>query len=194
MTRRKFRLNFIIGVSGMILIISIAYLIIDNCVKIDNSAKSELFKTVKELMIPIFAAYIAYRYQQRSSFLEELREYWRNAVKAISCAIQYTHQTAPSQKEYGETLALISQSIDELRALFKNIDEEKDETGLFPFEKVKNIFNAISNLGHGANFNVANASLTRKQIINDWQQLRRVFLKEFDRTEPTHFDTSFIKK
>jgi hypothetical protein len=186
MTRRKFRISFILV--GLIYLLAIAggwYFYICN----EQTHYYEVYKELTTLIMAIPAAYLAYCYQQRSSFLAELRQSWRSLVKSVAMAIQYTHLQSPTQKEYGETLSQISQSMDEIRCLYKNIDEEENERGLLPFEKIKTIFKTISDLKCGNNFNFQEAREARSKIVSDWKDLRKVFLKEFDRTEPTYYHT-----
>jgi len=163
----------------------------------DNSDKKvdyyQIFKDIMPLIIAIPAAYLGFCFQRRSSFLQALRQVWSNLIISVNSAIQYTHQTQTTDKQFGDTLVTISKSIDEVRGVYKNLKETNKDIGLYPFECLKEIHKIISDLGYG-NLDVIKAIEARKHIRHNWGNLRRSFLSEFDRSEPTVFDSPYVDK
>jgi len=108
-------------------------------------------------------------------------------------AIQYTHLTAPDRKEYSEVLLKLSIAIDEVRALFRNLNETAEGGGLYPFEPLKATYQVISVLGFGANFDAVRAESARRGVEDLWKRLQPVFLHEFDREDPSRFASPFLE-
>jgi len=161
-----------------------------------SEKKTDYYQIIKDIMpliIAIPAAYLGFCFQRRSSFLQALRQVWNNLIASINSAIQYTHQTQTTDKQFGETLVTISKSIDEVRGVYKNLKETKDDIGLYPFECLKEIHKIVSRLGYGT-LDASKTTEARKHIKHNWGNLRRSFLSEFDRSEPTVFDSPYIEK
>lgn len=143
------------------------------------------------LIIAIPAAYLGFCFQRRLSFLQALRLLWANLITSVNAAIQYTHLTNTTDKQFGETLVMLSKSIDEVRGVYKNLKERHNDIGLYPFECLKRIHKFVAELGYG-NIDPIKAEETRRHIIHCWKDLRKSFLFEFDRSEPTAFNSPYI--
>ena len=170
-------------VSGLVI-----YYFIDNT---DKHIHYQIFKDLIPLIIAIPAAYLGFCFQRRSSFLQALRILWSNLINAVNSGIQYTHQKETTDRQFGETLVLLSKVIDEFRGVYKNINESHGEIGIFPFECLKEIHKTVSRLGYGT-LDAGKATEARKHIRQNWGNLRRSFLTEFDRSKPTVFDTPYV--
>ena len=190
MTRKQLQRTIfaVIGLYATALIAGLAIYYADDKVK---KIHYEVFKDLMPFTIAIPAAYLGFCFQRRSSFLEALRQLWTNLIISVNSAIQYTHLSEPTDKQFGETLVLVSKSIDEVRGVYKNLRETKDYIGLFPFEDLHEIHKLISKLGYGK-LDAAKASETRQHITHCWKDLRKSFLSEFDRSEPTVFHSPYI--
>jgi hypothetical protein len=193
MTRKQLRrtLFAVISFYACTLIASVIIYYSDHSEK-----KSDYYQIIKDLMpliITIPAAYLGFCFQRRSSFLQALRQVWSNLVLAVNSAIQYTHQTDATVKVFGDTLVIISKSIDEVRGVYKNLNETKDDIGLYPFECLKEIHKIVSLLGYGS-LDVKKTTEARKHIRHNWGDLRKSFLSEFDRSEPTIFNSPYFEK
>jgi hypothetical protein len=149
------------------------------------------FKDLVPLAVAIPAAWLAYCFQRRSSYMQQLRVLWSKLTLAVQDAIQYTHLTNPSQDQFAAVMKSLNIAIDEVRALFSNLDESRDAPGLFPFKSVKDIRTAIRELGFGSEIQRDRASATRELIGAKWEKTRSAMLQEFDRSAPTFPDTSF---
>jgi hypothetical protein len=84
--------------------------------------------------------------------------------------------------------------IDEVRCVFKNVAAKKNEIGLYPFEALKEIHNAIRDLGFGGAATQKRADETREFVNERWKSLRGQFLNEFERNEPDHPESKYSTK
>lgn len=190
MTRKQLQ-RTIFAVIGLYAIALITGLIIYYADCTDKKIHYQIFKDLMPLTIAIPAAYLGFCFQRRSSFLQALRLLWTNLIISVNSAIQYTHLTDPTDKQFGETLVLLSKSIDKVRGVYKNLKETKDDIGLYPFESLKEIHDLVSKLGYGK-LDTAKATDTRRHIRHCWKDLRKSFLSEFDRSEPTAFHSPYV--
>ena len=190
MTRKQLQKTIfaVIGLYTMALVVGLVIYYSD-CT--DKKIHYQIFKDLIPLTIAIPAAYLGFCFQRRSSFLQALRQLWTNLITSVNSAIQYTHLIDPSDKQFGETLVLLSKSIDEVRGVYKNLKETKDDIGLYPFECLKEIHDLVSKLGYGK-IDKAEATKTRRHIRHCWKDLRKSFLSEFDRSEPTAFHSPYV--
>src|SRR5262245_38460041 len=62
------------------------------------------FKDLVPLAVAIPAAWLAYCFQRRSSYMQQLRILWSKLTLAIHDAIQYTHLTHPTQDQYAAVM------------------------------------------------------------------------------------------
>jgi hypothetical protein len=189
MTRKQLQKTIftIIGLYVFALITGLVIFYIDNS---DKKIHYQIFKDLIPLIIAIPAAYLGFCFQRRSSFLQTNRLLWTHLISSVNSAIHYTQLKDPTEIQFGETLLLLSKSIDEVRGVYKNLEETKNKIGLYPFECLKEIHDLVSELGFGK-LEEDNAMKTRKQITVRWKRLRRSFLSEFDRSEPTVFDSPY---
>src|ERR1700726_3178233 len=67
-----------------------------------------LFKDSVPMLIAIPAGYLAYSFQRRASYLQDLRDLWKTIIPAVKRAIQYTYLDAPDRKEFGEVMRDLS--------------------------------------------------------------------------------------
>lgn len=157
----------------------------------DKKVNYQIFKDLIPLIIAIPAAYLGFSFQRRSSFLQSLRLLWTNIIGSVNAAIQYTNFTETTDKQYAETLLQLSRCIDEVRGVYKNIGEKKGKTGYYPFECLKEIHQLVTGLGSGK-LDAAKSEEARSRIQHCWKDLKASFLSEFDRSEPTVFNSPFV--
>lgn len=162
----------------------------------DTARFHSVYTLLKDFQGPLAAppaAWLAWCFQRRNSYLQQLRALWSATVAAVQGAIQYTYASDPTQVEYGVVLKELSTVNDEYRGSFKYLREEPDGTGYYPFESLKRIHAAVSALEYGGSFKKNQCQATRKAIVDHWQQAQRPFLKELDRARPTYFDTPYVR-
>ncbi len=151
----------------------------------------DLYKDLVPLATALPAAVLAGVYQRRSSFLQQLRSTWRDLVVAVQEAIQFTHIAQPTTEQFSDLMKKLSVVTDDFRSLFRNLDERTDSIGLYPFESLKELQASVSSYYIAADFSTQQQQTVRRKVIQLWKQVRTPIVEEFDRLEPTHFDTPF---
>lgn len=186
MTKRKLiRIIIVYTVSySLILALGLCLYVWD---KSGNKVYYSLFKDLFPVIITIPLAYLGFCFQRRSNFMIALRTLWGNLIHSVNIAISYTYNQNNSQENYLEALFELSKSIDEVRSVYKNLDEDEKQIGHYPFESLKTIYKIIESLGYGE-MEGKQMEIERQKIRSNWKQIRQTFLTEFDRSEPTVFD------
>ena len=166
-----------------------------------------VYDTLKDsipLIIAIPAAYLAYGFQRRSSFVSYLRVLWKDVVEAVQTAVQYTYSGSividseygkpiPSQEEFGIVLNRLSVVIDQMRGAYANLHEHLDG-GFYPFESLKQIYDEIVQVGYGSAFSQERATKARAIVLDKWRNTRAIMTAEFEREEPTEYDVPYVGK
>ncbi|MEX6689702.1 hypothetical protein QTN47_19510 [Danxiaibacter flavus] len=190
MTRKQLK-RTIIAVITLYAIALFGGLIIYFRDETEKKINYQVFKDLIPLIIAIPAAYLGFCFQRRSSFLQSLRLLWTNIIGSVNAAIQYTNFTETTDKQYCEILLQLSRCIDEVRGVYKNLGEKKNEIGYYPFECLKEIHKLVSELGYGK-LDATKSKDARERIKHCWKDLKVSFLSEFDRSEPTVFNSPFV--
>jgi hypothetical protein len=133
-----------------------------------------LYKDLVPLIVAIPAAWLAYCFQRRASYLQQLRAAWEEAVGAIRGAILYTHKARPSAEDRGAVLADLGAAIDQLRGLFRGAKAS-------PFASMEAIRAEIEALGTVEEVTAARAEAARSAIQEFWEVASGRLLLEFDR-------------
>lgn len=159
----------------------------------EESIYYNTFRDLVPLIIAIPAAWLAYSYQRRQSYLKDVRDLYSQMVDATQDAIQYTYLEKPNQADFGKVLKSLSSLIEEIRSVFLNIGESEERAGLYPFEGIKKIHKAISNLGFGEKLNLDDRKRTRDTIVKEWKVVRRCFLFECARGTAVNPHSPYLK-
>lgn len=185
MTRRAFQfwVAAIAGLYALFIITGIA---------LYGGEHYSLFKDLMPLATVLPAAMLAGIYQRRSSFLQQLRGTWISLVDAVQDTLQFTHLTQPEPPDFAKLMKKLSVVTDDFRSLYRNLREGKGSRGFYPFESLKQIQYTISKYYLAKDYSWATQCDTRKVVIDLWQQVRNPVLEEFDRLEPTYFDSPFV--
>ncbi len=132
------------------------------------------FKDLIPLVIAIPLAILAASWQRRTSYLQALRDLWKQLVPAAHDAIEF----ARNGQRYEQVEKELSEAIEMVRGVFER------PRGLFPFENLHSMYRLVTWL----NGNPTAAPYTRPQIeqaiTNLWKEMREEMLKEFDRGAP----------
>lgn len=158
------------------------------------SQKYGLYKDLMPLVIAIPAAYLAFAFQRRNSYLQALRSVWSKLADAIASAITYTNIDAPTEQRYVEVLTKLGAAIEEIRGVFRNIRSLGWAKGLYPFEPIKQIYLEFRELGFGADATPARRGEVRARIDDMWKQSRLRLLAEFDRGKPARHYTEHLAR
>ena len=188
MTRRQLR-RAIIEVIGMFILAASLGLLLG----VSASPYYNAFRDIIPFVFGIPAAYLGYCFQQRQSYMESLRILWTRLVRAVQESIRYTYDPTPTQGEHAHVLMELAIAVDEVRGVYKNIGERADQVGLYPYEPIKEIYNAVEELGHGE-LTSEQRETARKRIKGHWRSIRANFLDEFDRAEPSKIVSRYIEK
>lgn len=193
MTRKRLRnwVIFTVIVYVLVIIIGVILRIVF------DKPQSLVYQTYKDfilLVIAIPAAWLGACFQRRSSYLRKLRDLWTDLNEVIQESVHYTHLSNPSKEEYGRLLTELSIVIDGYRSVYKNLEEGEEERGYYPLESIKTIYGEVSDLGFGNQFEDENTEKVRQRIIGLWKSVQKPILNEFDRVEPTYFDSPYVDK
>ena len=71
-------------------------------------------------------AYITNMFQKRSSFVEALKEEWRDIIATKSALFAYTQLERPTLEQYIDTFCKLSETIDNMRSVYRNVGETGD--------------------------------------------------------------------
>lgn len=186
MTRASLRnrLKFVIFLVCAFIIVGATLFYFDN----------NLFQTFRDfilLLIAIPAALLTDFFQKRNNFEDALRTLWSNILNSVNEARQYTYRQTTNEDEYRRILVVLGKSIDEMRSVYRNLGESKTNTGYYPFESLKIIYQIFFDLGFG-NQDARKSAQTREQMDHCWKNFKEAFLWEFDRPEPESFNTPHI--
>jgi hypothetical protein len=106
----------------------------------------EYLKDMALVFVTVVAAYLASVFQKRHSFIEALREEWRDIIKAKSALFAYTQIEKPTQRDYVAAFCAISETIDNMRSVYKNVGETNRLVGLYPYEPLHDMRRALQTL------------------------------------------------
>lgn len=149
------------------------------------------YKDLIPLVIAIPAAYLAFAFQRRGSYLQALRTVWEHMVGAVAGALTYTDTESPTREQQLQTLGKLSVAIEEVRGVFRNVPAAGAPEGWYPFEPVKQIYQEIRDLGSGPQATPAARAAARDRIYRMWKANRLQLLAEFDRDLPTHHHAQY---
>jgi hypothetical protein len=185
MTRKHLRwvLILVVAIYSMALLLA---LWLRSPLSSDDSSYYRTYKDILPLIIAIPAAYLAFAFQRRGSYLQALRSLWSQLVGAISAALVYTETENPTKDQYLAALMKLSLAIEEVRGVFLNVPNEAEADGWYPFEPVKQIRQLILDLGHGEAATPEKRAAVNLKIYKMWKSSRNQLLAEFDREIPTH--------
>ena len=133
-------------------------------------------------------AYITNMFQKRSSFVEALKEEWRDIIATKSALFAYTQLERPSPEQYIATFCKLSETIDNMRSVYQNVGETDDVVGLYPYAPLHDMRRALQTLDprKTPNPDAEMRNLVRDAILQSFYALRETFLEELDLEQPDH--------
>ena len=146
----------------------------------------EFFKDMAVVIVTIAAAWLAAILQRRSKFIESLEEEWRRIVRTKSELFAYCEKPAPTYDEYITAFRSISDTVDMVRIVYRNVGETEAKIGLHPYVPLQDMRRALQTLDPSKRSDITEADrkLVSKAIIQCWNALRETFLEELDLEEP----------
>jgi hypothetical protein len=148
----------------------------------------ELLRDMSLLIATGGVAYVANVYQKRQSFIDALKEEWRDIIAAKSAVFTYTQLERPTTEQYLETFCKLSETIDNMRSVYRNVGETDALIGLYPYAPLHDMRRALQTLDprKNANPDADTRGLARDAILQSFYALRETFLEELDLEEPDH--------
>ena len=147
----------------------------------------EYMKDMALIFITVAAAYLANVFQKRAMFVDSLRHEWRSIVQTKSALFSFCEKSYPSNADYLEAFCRISESLDNMRIVYRNVGETDALIGLYPYAPLHDMRRALSVLDPRKNGNVTpeQRAIVRDAILQAFYALREKFLDELDLDEPT---------
>jgi hypothetical protein len=145
-------------------------------------------KEMSPILITVVAAGLVSAFRRRSRFVESLEEEWRNIVRTKSALYAYFEKPYPSSDDYIATFAKLSETIDTMRIVYRNVGETKDLIGLYPYGPLHDMRRILQAMDPRlkTNFSAGERKLAQDAITQCFSAIRENFLEELDLDEPHH--------
>ncbi len=178
---------------GLVLLVSIVAKLADHVPGIAGTQAERLLKDIYDylkdmslVLVTVVAAYLANVFQKRTMFLNSLKEEWRNIVKAKSMLYAYTQLEKPDQAQYLAAFCAISESLDNMRAVYRNVGETDKFVGLYPYAPLHDMRRSLQALRPKPDrvITVGERELARDALMQSFYALRETFLEEIDLEAP----------
>ncbi|WP_339161814.1 hypothetical protein [Methylobacterium bullatum] len=177
-----------ISLRNSVIFVSAAFILVALFAAIARFAMESEFvygylKDFSPLLLAVGAAYLAYSFQRRMAFLTSLRELWKDITQTKNTLINFTYKSKPTEKEYEEAQQKLYNTIDLVRAVYKNIGETDKEIGFYPFEPLHDMRRSFD-LCDPALSSIDRRRQARGELVTAWHSLKSAFLQEFPRASP----------
>jgi hypothetical protein len=151
-------------------------------------ATYEYLKDMSLLIATGGVAYLSNVYQKRSSFIEALRQEWNEILRAKSAVFAFTHIDAPTHSQYVDTFCVVSETIDNMRVVYRNVGETSELIGLYPYAPLHDIRRALQTIDprKRPSTTADERKLVRDAMLQSFYALRECFLEELDLDEPSN--------
>ena len=178
-----------------VLAISLAAKLGDNIPGLKGSPLEGILKDVYDYLkdmalvfVTVVAAYLANVFQKRNKFVESLEEEWRGIVRTKSALFAFCEKTYPTADDYIAAFCRISETLDNMRIVYRNVGETDELIGLYPYAPLHDMRRALQTLDPRVTSNIPTESrrLAREAILQSFYALRENFLEELDLEQPSH--------
>ncbi|MBO6550892.1 MAG: hypothetical protein JJ964_14895 [Rhizobiales bacterium] len=147
-----------------------------------------VYKFIIDMSLLIFtigAAYLANVFQQRSNFITNLKDEWHEIVRAKSSLIVYLDKPNRTVDDYFHAYQHLSQCIDYMRIVYRNVGETDKLIGKYPYEPLHDMRRSIESVDPRKGQVTEDALLVaRADIWGAFNALRERFLEELDLETP----------
>lgn len=155
-----------------------------------EGALKDVYEFLRDMALLIATggvAYVTNVFQKRSTFIEALKEEWRDIIATKSLLFAYTQQDSPTLEQYLEAFCRLSETIDNMRSVYRNIGETRDLIGLYPYAPLHDMRRVLQTLDpRKGTPDAETRALARDAILQSFYALRETFLEELDLEEPDH--------
>ncbi len=185
MTRKRLNRVLATVVTGLVVLIALAL-----AAKLSGIGWAlnfyEFIRDTSLLIVTVIAAYMAYIYQKRTTFLQNLREQWYEIVRAKAELIHYCHLEQPAVETYLAAARELSECIDKMRIVYSNVGETDELIGLYPYSPLHHMRLVMESLDpRKAAPTTLQRFEARGEIWDAFNVIREHFLDEFDIDEPS---------
>jgi hypothetical protein len=155
------------------------------------SAANNFYEFMRDMSLLIAiggVAYLSNIFQKRSKFVESLEEEWRNIVRTKSALLTYCEKPYLGTDEYLAAFSRISETIDTMRIVYRNVGETNGLVGLYPYAPLHDMRRALQTLDPRTNPEPTQEQkkLVKDAVLQAFYGLREVFLEELDLEDPQH--------
>jgi len=197
MTRSNLRrtLRRVYATIVLVLLVSLAAKFVDHIPILNETglrtALKDVYEYLRDMSLLIATggvAYVANIYQKRASFIDALKEEWRDIIAAKSAVFSYTQIDRPTLDQYLTAFCKLSETIDNMRSVYQNVGETNDLIGLYPYAPLHDMRRALQTLDP-RRLPVPDAdarNLARDAVLQSFYALRENFLEELDLEAPDH--------
>lgn len=146
----------------------------------------DYLKDMALVFVTVIAAYLANVFQKRSKFVQGLEEEWRGIVRTKSALYSFCEKTYPTADDYIAAFCRISETLDNMRIVYRNVGETDTLIGLYPYAPLHDMRRALQTLDPRKNANIPleQRKLARDAILQSFYAMRENFLEEMDLDEP----------
>ncbi len=145
----------------------------------------ELLKDMSLLIATCGVAYISNVYQRRSAFIESLKAEWTDILKSKSAVLSFLHNDAPTHDAYVAAYMSLSETIDNMRVVYKNVGETDDLIGIYPYAPLHDMRRVMQTLDPKSGPSTPEyRKLARDTVLRSFYALRDEYLAELDLEEP----------
>ena len=185
MTRKRQNRVLTIVVTGLVLLIALAL-----AAKLSGKPWAldfyEVIRDTSLLLVAVIAAYMAYIYQKRTTFLQNLRDQWYEIVGAKAELIYYCHLEKPTVEDCLIAARELSECIDTMRIVYSNVGETDELIGLYPYTPLHHMRLTMESLDPRKGTPTTEQRFAaRGEIWDAFNAVREHFLDEFDIDEPS---------
>jgi hypothetical protein len=156
-----------------------------------EAALKDIYEFLRDMSMLIATggvAYITNVYQKRSSFVGSLQEEWRNLVSTKNNLYAFCEKPYPTPDDYIAAFCRISETIDNMRIVYRNVGETDELIGLYPYAPLHDMRRAMMTLDPRKTKDLSPEyrKLVRDAILQSFYALRETFLEELDLEQPGH--------
>lgn len=146
----------------------------------------DYLKDMTLVFVTVVAAYLANVFQKRSKFVESLEEEWRGIVRTKSTLHAFCEKPDASADDYIQAFCRISETIDNMRIVYRNVGETDALVGLYPYAPLHDMRRALQFVDprKRSDISLTERKLARDAILQSFYALRENFLEELDLKEP----------
>jgi hypothetical protein len=145
----------------------------------------EFFKDMALLIATGGVAYITNVFQKRAAFLDNLKNEWHEIIAAKSTLLSFMHKQAPNHDDYVAAFTQLSETIDNMRVVYRNVGETPGLIGLYPFAPLHDMRRVLQTLDPRKGPSTEEQrKLARDTMLQSFYALRDRFLDELEIVPP----------